>query len=314
MFRSRHRSGAGRPFHARSWRVVSVALVGCVALAALAACGGDDDDATARSQPASTKNVAAKKPPVINFTASGSDGAWSYQLPAGGVSGGVVTLRLTNKSAQDMHDLQLVQVSGTHSATEVKQVATSQGGPIPAWLHAAGGVGTVAPGQSGEATLRLPPGHYYAFCTEDTDGKGHADGGMFTEFDVSGNNDAKLPTPTAHIEALEYKFTTSGLQAGDNLVEFTNSGKQLHMVLAVPLLPGKTIADVKQALTSNDQTTPPPVDFEKGVSTEVVDTGQSEYVHWNLAPGKYALLCFMNDRTGGAPHFMTGMLQELDIA
>jgi plastocyanin len=295
-------------------RVASVALVGCVAFAALAACGGDDDDATAKSQLASTKQADAKKPPVIQFTASGSNGAWSYQLPADGVSGGVVTLRLTNKSTQDPHDLQLVQASGTHSATEVKKFATTDGGPIPAWLHAAGGVGTVSPGKTGEATLRLEPGHYYAFCTEDTNGTSHAGAGMFTEFDVSGKSDAQLPAPTAHIEALEYKFTTSGLEAGDNLVEFTNSGKQLHMVLAVPLLPGKTIADVKQAFASNDQSAPPPVDFEKAVSTEVLDTGGTEYVHWNLAPGKYALLCFMSDRTGGAPHFMNGMLQELDVA
>jgi uncharacterized cupredoxin-like copper-binding protein len=230
------------------------------------------------------------------------------------VSGGVVTLRLTNKSTQDPHDLQLVQASGTHSATEVKKFATTDGGPIPAWLHAAGGVGTVSPGKTGEATLRLEPGHYFAFCTEDTDGKSHADAGMITEFDVSGNSGAKLPAPTAHIEATEYKFTTSGLEAGDNLVEFKNSGKQLHMVLALPLLPGKTIADVKQAFTSDDQNTPPPVDFEKALSTEVLDTGGSEYVHWNLAPGKYALVCVMSDRSGGAPHFMNGMLQELDVA
>ncbi len=86
------------------------------------------------------------------------------------------------------------------------------------------------------------------------------------------------------------------------------------MVIALLLRPGKTIADVEQAFASDDQSAPPPVDFEKALSTEVLDTGGSEYVHWDLAPGKYALLCFMSDRTGGAPHFMNGMLQELDIA
>ena len=32
-----------------------------------------------------------------------------------------------------------------------------------------------------------------------------------------------------------------------------------------------------------------------------------------LDQGSYVFLCFINDRTGGAPHFTKGMLQQVDI-
>ena len=32
-----------------------------------------------------------------------------------------------------------------------------------------------------------------------------------------------------------------------------------------------------------------------------------------LTAGRYAMLCFLQDRTGGPPHFMKGMLTEVVI-
>lgn len=306
--RERQSSGARRPRRfARSRGLVVCGSV--LALVALAACGSSS---TGKTKGSAAARSVSKTPPVIDVTASGANGAWSFQFPPT-ITGGVITMRLHNTSASDSHDLQLARIDGTHTADEVKAVVTKDGVPIPDWLHGAGGVGDTAPGQTSEATFRLPAGHYFYFCTDDTNGTKHAGAGMFGELDVTGDNGAALPTPTAHVNALEYKFETSGLKAGDNLVEFKNTGAQLHMVLAAPIVPGKTLADVKTAMSANDQSAPPPIDFEKAVSAEVVDPGESVFVHWNLSPGKYAMLCFMNDHTGGPPHFTMGMLQEVDI-
>ncbi|HEY7137724.1 MAG TPA: hypothetical protein VIB48_21905 [Acidimicrobiia bacterium] len=278
-------------------------------MVALGACGSSS---SGKAKSGAAAHTASVTPPVVDVTASGANGTWSFQFPPT-IPGGVITMRLHNTSASDSHDLQLVRSDGTHTADEVKAVVTKDGVPIPDWLHAAGGVSDVAPGQTGEATFELPAGHYFYFCTDDTNGVDHSTHGMFGEIDVTGNSGASLPTPTAHVTASEYKFDTSGLKAGDNLVEFKNSGIQLHMVLAAPMQPGKTLADVKTAMSSDNQSAPPPIDFEKAVGAEVVDPGQSVFVHWNLSPGKYAMLCFLNDHTGGPPHFTMGMLQELDI-
>jgi uncharacterized cupredoxin-like copper-binding protein len=279
-----------------------------MAVAALAACGKSSGGTSANS------SQSAKGPPVIDVTAMGGDPGWSFQTPAGGVTGGAVKVQLTNKSDKDAHDFQLVRVDGTHTADEVKTIIGQDGAPIPMWLHGAGGVATVGPGQSGEATLRLPAGHYFYFCNEDTNGKKHSQHGMFGQLNVTGDSGAAFPTPTAHVNALEYKFETSGLKGGSNLVEFKNTGKELHMVLAAPILPGKTIDDVKAAFSSKDQQGPPPVDFDKAVGAEVVDPGQSVFVRWNLSAGKYALICFMTDHAGGPPHVVKGMIKEVGIA
>jgi uncharacterized cupredoxin-like copper-binding protein len=293
----------------KTFRAPMALLTLALLVPALAACGSDDDT------DASTPTTASDKaPPVLDITAKGSGDSWSFELPSDGLTGGPVTLRLKNASTSDTHDFQLAKVDGDHSAADVQKLIASEDSATPTWLHAYGGVGTVAPGGTGEATMDLAEGHYYFFCNDETDGKKHSDHGMFGEVDVKGKSGATMPKAAAHVEALEYKFTTSGLKAGKNVVEFSNTGKELHMVLAAPIAEGKTIDDVKKAFASEDENAgPPPIDFEKSVGTEVLDPGQSLVTTWDLAPGKYAFLCFMTDHAGGPPHFMSGMLQEVDI-
>lgn len=295
----------------RGARIPVAALTALVALSVVAACGSDSNKSSSGTKPSEASTH--KAPPVVNVTASGEAGKWTFDVPSS-ITGGVVTFRLTNNSKSDTHDIQLARVDGTHSKDEIVKIISSQEGGAPEWLHGYGGVATVAPGQSSTATTDLPPGHYVYFCTDDSDGKGHVDHGMYGEFDAKGTSGAAMPTATAQIKALEYKFETSGLKAGKNVVEFTNTGKQLHMVIAAPIAAGKTLDDVKQAFASeNGPQGPPPVDFEKAVGTEVVDPGRSLVTTWNLTSGKYAMLCFMTDHAGGPPHFMSGMLQEVDI-
>jgi uncharacterized cupredoxin-like copper-binding protein len=288
----------------------AASMAAATLLLAIAGCGSDSDGGATAATDAPTKT-----PPVVDITASGGDGKWAFELPSEGVPGGVVTLRLKNDSTDDTHDFQLVRVDGNHTAAEVQELVSSEDSAVPTWMHGAGGVGTVAPGGTGEVTMDLPAGHYFYFCNDESDGKKHGPNGMFGELDVKGKSGASLPTATAHLSALEYKFTTSGLKAGKNVVEFSNTGKEVHMVLAAPIAEGKTIEDVKASFTSQEESQgPPPVDFEKAVSTEVIDPGVRLITTWDLAPGKYAFICFMTDHAGGPPHFMSGMLQEVDVS
>ena len=295
-----------RKFDRMGSGLAAVALVALVAL--VAGCGSSGGSSASSSS-------STKKPPVIAITAAGGDGSWQFKLPAAGVHGGVVTLRLTNTSAKDTHDFQLASVDSGHTAAEVQKIIASEEDVSPTWLHGLGGVPTVAPGRTGEVTMDLAPGHYFFFCNDDTEGKKHAANGMFGEFDVTGRSGAALPKPTAHVDASEYKFATSGLKAGKNLVEFRNIGKEIHMVLAAPIAAGKTIEDVKTAFASQDHSQgPPPIEFEKAVGAEVLDPNHSVFSTWTLAPGKYAFVCFMTDHAGGPPHFVKGMLQEVNIS
>ena len=125
-----------------------------------------------------------------------------------------------------------------------------------------------------------------------------------------------LPKPDAKVAGHEYAFNVKNLKAGRQTVEFRNTGAQLHHFFMVPIQQGKTFAEAKAALLAppDQQTGPPPVDFDKGTGVEVLDPGTAEVSTISLSKGDYVMLCFINDRSGGPPHFTKGMLQEVRVS
>ena len=61
-------------------------------------------------------------------------------------------------------------------------------------------------------------------------------------------------------------------------------------------------------------TGPPPVDYEKGAGSSVIEKSEGSLLaEITLVAGRYALVCFISDRAGGAPHFTKGMLTEVVV-
>jgi hypothetical protein len=275
--------------------VTALALVG-------AGCGGDDDDGGDGGG-----GGQAAKPTRLAIELSGSGKNASFDVPKS-VSGGVARIEFTN-STNKMASAQLGYVDGGHTAQEGLQAAgawAEQGKPLPEWAHTAGGTGRTPPGATATVIQDLPPGEYFVLDVESEAGDESA--GYFT---VSGGGDATLPEPASRVDAFEYRFEASGLKAGTNQVLFDNKGSEPHFLEAAPLLPGKTIADVKRFLKTEKGR--PPIDFEQSVSTPVLDGGLSQVVELELDSGKYALLCFVPDRKGGPPHAVKGMISEATV-
>ena len=230
------------------------------------------------------------------------------------VEGGVVTIDFTNQGKVPA-DFQLVRVDGNQTVDDVLKITNSdsEGTPIPTWLHGAGGSGGIKPGQTTQSSQVLPEGKYYALASpegEDENAKPST-----VAFEVSGGGEGELAATDATITALEYNFQTSGLKTGKNTITFDNTGKELHHVIAAPILPGKTLEDVKKFASSDGPPSgPPPIDFDNGFSTAVIDGGVKQVTQLDLKkPGKYALLCFIQDRAGGPPHVAKGMLAETTV-
>jgi uncharacterized cupredoxin-like copper-binding protein len=280
--------------------VATGALLAAASL--LAACGSDDKESS-----------DSTKPKAVALTLSQSGKKFSLKAPSS-VDGGLAKVTLTN-TGKVPADAQLVRVEGNHSQAEVVKIVDSEGAPIPEWLRAAGGPATAAPGKSRTSTEVLPAGTYYALSTGDTSGKSIAALGGVAKFTVKGgDSSAKLPSTSATIDAKEYSFSTSGLKAGKSTVTFNNKGKELHHAILLPMNKGATLDDVKKFATSNGQPSgPPPVDFEKGDETTVIDGGSSQVTQVDLHKGKYAVLCFISDRKGGPPHVAKGMLDEVTV-
>ncbi|MEO7428554.1 MAG: hypothetical protein ABIY48_04135, partial [Acidimicrobiales bacterium] len=175
----------------------------------------------------------------------------------------------------------------------------------------------IGPGATATITQSLPAGTYLYFCTLGDGDDAHYKNGMLGTTTLTGDKGkGDPPKADASVKAKEYGFDISGLKAGSNTVSWENTGQQLHQALFVPLAPGATFDDAKAAFQSEGPPTgPPPVQFEKATALAVVQGGAKLVESgFTLEKGTYVVLCFITDKSGGAPHFTKGMFQQLDIS
>ena len=111
-------------------------LVMLVAGTVLSACGSDDKSSS---------------PTELKVTVTANGDKFKLDAPTS-IDGGVVNLSFTN-SAQGPHSLQFVKVTGTHTTDELITFLneSENGGPVPDWISEGGGIGDVAPGQTGKS-------------------------------------------------------------------------------------------------------------------------------------------------------------------
>ncbi len=314
--RPRHQAPIHRP--ARPWAIVAGALGFAIAALGIAACGDDDKKSGGASS-------TAAKPTSLSITTSDAGRKrFAMQAPTS-IKGSLVEIRFKNASKVP-HEAQLVRIEGSHPRQEVlKVVASDSDRPtkIPEWLHGEGGVQSTPPGKEATVIENLPAGHYLV-TDDETGGDDKAPApsrrGALAELDVTPGAPGRLPATDATIKVVdkgkdEYRFQTSGLKAGANKLLFDNdSKKELHHVVAFPLRPGKRIADVKKFFAQQGRPSgPPPVDFEKGVNTEVLDGKRELVTTLTLRKGDYALVCFINDRDDVKPHFRQGLLSQVTV-
>lgn len=107
----------------------------------------------------------------------------------------------------------------------------------------------------------------------------------------------------------DYKFDAPDvIPAGMTEFRFTNKGPSLHHLAVLKLNGGKTVDDLRGAL-ANPGPLPSWVKEYGGANAPV--PGEESNVTLNLAPGNYALICFVD--IGGPPHFAKGMVRPLRV-
>ena len=138
--------------------------------------------------------------------------------------------------------------------------------------------GQTKAGSSGRASQRLAPGKYYILDTGEPEGenvKSYAETGATAAFEVTGG---------------------------------------AAPLIAFPYRKGTRLADVKKDFMEEVEASgPPPVDFEGGAGTAVLEGGMKQVAELELKRGKYALVCFISDRKGGPPHVAKGMVAEAAV-
>ena len=285
--------------------------------ALVAGCGGGEDENTPAKEAAATPIKF-----TIDATPEGQKKALEFP-PS--IRTGAVLMSLRNTDTVP-RSAQIMRVEGDHGVEDVLKIVSSEGAKIPDWMQDGGGVGAVEPGASATVMQILAPGKYVIWDDErpeEEDAPGNDELGAKGEFTVTGEpGNAQLPAQPARVTAIdtfegddkEYDFEFEGLKAGKNKVRFENTGEELHHALFFPIAAGKTFKDVEAAFTSGEEPQgPPPVDFENGIGTAVIDGGIEQNIELELKPGKYAVVCFIPDRKGGKPHAAKGMIKQLTI-
>jgi len=155
----------------------------------------------------------------------------------------------------------------------------------------------------------LAVGTLLAACGDDSSGSSATTGG--------GSSAAGIT-----IKATEYKFDLSGTPtAGYEKITFANEGKEPHVVVAVKLKPGKTVADAIPIFEQQGEPDPAVVAslFEGDPNTAFYGTpgllgpGDTSTTFANFTPGNYALFCYM-PAPSGQPHFSLGMAMDRTVA
>ncbi len=132
-------------------------------LLALVACGTEEPTPTTApvTQPTPTPVVTeGGEAPIVSV--SGDD--YSFDAPDT-IAAGQTTLRFANEG-QEAHELQLMRFNEGVLIHQFMQTL-HQGGGLEAALQMAsgkGGVATIVPGQTAEATVDLPEGEYVLIC------------------------------------------------------------------------------------------------------------------------------------------------------
>jgi hypothetical protein len=269
---------------------------------------------TATVLPACGGDSASESP---SFTAS----EYKFGGPST-IKGGVIDLTLKN-DGKLKHEGVFLRVGDTPRDQVLKDFdAVVEGGPIPAYLGANGGVAGVVSKATGTTKFSIKPGKYLLVCTltdaDSQEGGGgpgsenlpkHYRQGMVKAVTVEGVNTAALSEATS-ITARDYTFDTSGLKAGDNTITFTNKGPaQIHHVVVNEFPAGVDEAAASKAMQTffslPEGQAPPPGTPEPTDVAEAApfDPGTGGTFTAKLQAGRtYVLLCFISDRTGGPPH------------
>jgi uncharacterized cupredoxin-like copper-binding protein len=286
-------------------------VIGAFALAALvlAGCGSS-------SESSDSPDATAAEKARLAVTIDTSD--FAYTLPES-IPAGWVDVTITNSGKVD-HQIAFVKLDGTTFEEFEQRVYKTNLADLPPETVFAGGPNNVAPGGEVTASVHLEEGTYGVACfIPAEDGKSHAEHGMIGQVAVTKTDQSVETAPVAdggRLDMSEFLFTPSADFNGKGTISMKNDGVQVHEVIIYKINEGKTMKDVTDFLIASQSPTPPtgPPPFTADGGVVGVGPKQVNYLQLDLAPGKYALLCFFPDPTkDNTPHALEGMVKEITI-
>lgn len=134
--------------------------------------------------------------------------------------------------------------------------------------------------------------------------------------DTAADTAAVAAAPVANIvaiTAIDHKFEAPDqIPAGLTKFNLTDNGKAHHHASLIRLDSGKTFEEFMAGMKAMKPGTPPPGWVIPAGGPNAVVPGSSSSLTTVLAPGNYAIVCFIPDEKG-IPHFAHGMVKPLTV-
>jgi hypothetical protein len=229
------------------------------------------------------------------------------------IPSGLVTIRITNQG-RDLHQLQLIKLAEGKTAEDLSGLKRSPADILPLWAKYAGGPNITVPGKTSEATLRLEKGNYILICfVRDENGIPHMARGLWKPLTVEEAEVPPAEDPAADltIEMSNYAIKLSEpIRSGRRSVRVENHGTQPHEILVVRLSPDESARDFAASLKRG---VAGPLPGEPIGGLALIEKREEAIFTAVFDPGRYALICLKTDPSSGKPHFVLGMIQELQV-
>lgn len=227
------------------------------------------------------------------------------------VRAGVQRIGVENDGAQ-IHHVQLMRLADGKTMDDFDAALAESEAALFSMVEMTGGVGQLDPGAEDATLVDLAPGTYALMCflPDPSDGVPHFAKGMVSEIDVV-DADSPVTAPQAEGDIALDDFSIALPEGFDGSGTFTvtNDGEQIHEANLVKLDDGATLDDYLDAPDPFSLDLP----VERVGGIQAFNTGGSGTVELDLAPGRYAFLCFVPDETG-TPHVALGMVTEFEVS
>lgn len=323
-----------------------LAVVATLSLVATA-CGDDADDeaadTTTTEDQGSATTDADEGGEATAVTIVADDYVFS-QAPEE-LEAGVIDVTFENVGEAE-HELALVEIGDTPIDQVGEDIAPAvEGGAFPDYAENIAIPLFAGAGETLETTMLVAEGNYALICsltgvapeedattttveaegiggTEEEEGPPHFTLGMVRPLTVtSGNAEATLPDSESSVTARDYSFDVD-VSGGQQMVNFTNEGPdQVHHAVFFPFNEGVDEAAAEAALdtflSSEEENAPPPPEFDaEGLESSpefgLFSSGLGATYDAEFESGRtYAVVCFIQDRTGGPPHVIANDMKEI---
>ncbi len=286
--------------------VAVIAVTGLVAVS----CGSSDSNAEGKT---TSTTAAAKSRPTVTIEAAD----FSFTAPAT-IPAGYVDVTLKN-IGQEGHQAAFVKLNGVSETDFTAAASNTDIGSLGKAVFV-GGPNGADPGGSATATVKLDPGSYEIVCfIPGSDGKAHAAHGMISKVEVkqTAASVETAPKSDGTIGLSDFVFEPPKGFTGKGTFTVENQGSEVHELALFKIADGKTIDDVKGFLLAPPGTPPPvgPPPFTSAGGVVGLSAKAKAWLTLDLAPGKYAMLCFFPDpKKDNLPHALEGMIKEITVA